>query len=105
MKNQLLVTAAVAGILSVAGAHANAADAKAMAPKVTVNAIAPGPFESKMMKATLEAFGDQIAGNAPMKRIGKPSDMAGTAIFLSSKAASYITGAIIPVDGGIATTA
>jgi len=79
--------------------------AKAMAPNVTVNAIAPGPFESKMMKATLEAFGDQIAGNAPMKRIGQPSDMAGTAIFLSSKASSYITGAIIPVDGGIATTA
>jgi len=79
--------------------------AKAMAPNVTVNAIAPGPFESKMMAATLKAFGDQIASSAPMKRIGKPSDMAGTAIFLSSKAASYITGAIIPVDGGIATTA
>jgi NAD(P)-dependent dehydrogenase (short-subunit alcohol dehydrogenase family) len=79
--------------------------AKAMAPKVTVNAIAPGPFESKMMKSTLEAFGDTIAKGAPMKRIGRPDDMAGAAIFLSSRAASYITGVILPVDGGIATVA
>jgi NAD(P)-dependent dehydrogenase (short-subunit alcohol dehydrogenase family) len=79
--------------------------AKFMAPKVTVNAIAPGPFESKMMHATLEAFGESIAKSAPMKRIGQPSDMAGAAIFLASPAASYITGAILPVDGGIATLA
>lgn len=79
--------------------------AKNLAPLVTVNAIAPGPFESKMMKATLEAAGDWIAATAPMKRIGKPSDMAGAAIFLASPAASYITGAILPVDGGIATLA
>jgi NAD(P)-dependent dehydrogenase (short-subunit alcohol dehydrogenase family) len=79
--------------------------AKAMAPRVTVNAIAPGPFESKMMRSTLEAFGDEIAKSAPMKRIGRPSDMAGAAIFLASPAASYITGAILPVDGGIATLA
>ena len=77
--------------------------AKQMAPNVTVNAIAPGPFESKMMAATLDAFGDQIARDAPMKRIGRPDDMAGAAIFLSSRAASYITGAVLPVDGGIAT--
>jgi NAD(P)-dependent dehydrogenase (short-subunit alcohol dehydrogenase family) len=77
--------------------------AKAMAPTVTVNAIAPGPFESKMMRSTLEAFGDAIAQAAPMKRIGQPSDMAGAAIFLASPAASYITGVILPVDGGIAT--
>ena len=77
--------------------------ARFLAPAVTVNAIAPGPFESKMMAATLDAFGEAIAAGAPMKRIGRPSDMAGTAIFLASPAASYITGAIIPVDGGIAT--
>jgi NAD(P)-dependent dehydrogenase (short-subunit alcohol dehydrogenase family) len=79
--------------------------AKQLAPLITVNAIAPGPFESKMMKATLDAFGEAIAAAAPMKRIGRPSDMAGAAIFFASPAASYITGAILPVDGGIATLA
>src|SRR5258706_3944651 len=78
--------------------------AKQLAPDVTVNAIAPGPFETKLMAARLEAFGDQIARDAPMKRIGRPDDMAGTAIFLASPAAAYITGAVLPVDGGIATT-
>jgi NAD(P)-dependent dehydrogenase (short-subunit alcohol dehydrogenase family) len=76
--------------------------AKQLAPSITVNAIAPGPFESKMMAATLEAFGDQIAASAPMKRIGRPDDMAGAAIFLASRAGSYVTGAVLPVDGGIA---
>jgi NAD(P)-dependent dehydrogenase (short-subunit alcohol dehydrogenase family) len=75
--------------------------ARQMAPRVTVNAIAPGPFESKMMAATLEAFGDQIAALAPRKRIGRPDDMAGTAIFLSSRAGAYLTGTVIPVDGGL----
>ncbi len=78
--------------------------ARHLAPTVTVNAIAPGPFESKMMAATLAAFGEQIAASAPLRRIGRPDDMAGTALFLASRAGSYLTGAVIPVDGGIATT-
>ncbi len=78
--------------------------ARRLAPTITVNAIAPGPFESKMMAATLESFGEQIAANAPLKRIGRPDDMAGAAIYLSSRAGAYLTGAVIPVDGGIATT-
>ena len=78
--------------------------AKRLAPSITVNAIAPGPFESKMMAATLEAFGEQIAASAPLRRIGRPDDMAGAAIYLSSRAGAYLTGTIIPVDGGIATT-
>jgi NAD(P)-dependent dehydrogenase (short-subunit alcohol dehydrogenase family) len=77
--------------------------ARQLAPEVTVNAVAPGPFESKMMAATLAVAGDQIATSAPMKRIGRPGDMAGVAIYLASPAASYVTGALIPVDGGIAT--
>ena len=77
--------------------------ARQLAPSVTVNAVAPGPFESKMMAATLDAFGEQIASSAPLKRIGRPDDMAGVAIFLASRAGAYLTGAIIPVDGGIAT--
>jgi NAD(P)-dependent dehydrogenase (short-subunit alcohol dehydrogenase family) len=77
--------------------------AKRLAPATTVNAIAPGPFESKMMHATLEAFGEQIIASAPLRRIGRPDDMAGAAIFLASRAGAYLTGAVIPVDGGIAT--
>jgi len=78
--------------------------ASKLAPDITVNAIAPGPFESKMMAETLRTFGDQIAASAPLRRIGRPDDMAGTAIFLASRAGSYLTGAVIPVDGGISTT-
>jgi NAD(P)-dependent dehydrogenase (short-subunit alcohol dehydrogenase family) len=70
---------------------------------ITVNAIAPGPFESKMMHETLERFGDSIRASCPLGRIGRPEDMAGAAIFLSSKAGAYLTGAVIPVDGGIST--
>jgi NAD(P)-dependent dehydrogenase (short-subunit alcohol dehydrogenase family) len=77
--------------------------AKRLAPTITVNAIAPGPFESKMMHATLESFGEQIAATAPLKRIGRPDDMAGAAVFLASRAGAYVTGAVLPVDGGIAT--
>lgn len=77
--------------------------AKQMAPTVTVNAIAPGPFESKMMAATLEAFGDQIVQSIPLKRIGRPDDMAGAAQFLASRAGAYLTGTVIPVAGGAAT--
>ena len=73
------------------------------AQRITVNAIAPGPFESKMMAETLERFGDQIRASCPLGRIGRPDDMAGAAIFLSSRAGAYLTGAVIPVDGGIST--
>jgi NAD(P)-dependent dehydrogenase (short-subunit alcohol dehydrogenase family) len=72
---------------------------------ITVNAVAPGPFQSKMMAATLDAFGDAIAASAPLRRIGRDDDMAGIAVFLASRAGAYLTGAVVPVDGGLATTA
>jgi NAD(P)-dependent dehydrogenase (short-subunit alcohol dehydrogenase family) len=68
---------------------------------ITVNAIAPGPFQSKMMAATLERHGEAIAAAAPLRRIGRPDDMAGAAVYLASRAGSYVTGAVLPVDGGI----
>ena len=78
--------------------------AKTLAPKrITVNAVAPGAFQSQMMAATLEAFGDGIAKSNPMGRIGRPDDMAGVAIYLASRASSYVTGTVIPVDGGISS--
>jgi NAD(P)-dependent dehydrogenase (short-subunit alcohol dehydrogenase family) len=79
--------------------------AKKLAPqRITVNAVAPGPFESKMMAATLETFHDAIVASCPFGRIGESEDMAGVAIYLASRAGAYVTGAVIPVDGGITTT-
>ncbi len=76
--------------------------AKQLAPRsITVNAIAPGPFESKMMAETLERFGDRIRASVPRGRIGEPEDMAGVAIYLASRASAFVTGVVIPVDGGV----
>jgi NAD(P)-dependent dehydrogenase (short-subunit alcohol dehydrogenase family) len=58
-----------------------------------------------MMAATLDVIGDSIAAAAPLRRLGRDDDMAGVAVFLASRAGAYLTGSIIPVDGGIATTA
>jgi len=66
----------------------------------TVNTIACGPFESKMMKETLDKFGDIIKSNIPLGRIGRKNDIAGVCIFLSSEAGSYVNGATIVCDGG-----
>ncbi len=68
---------------------------------VTVNAIAPGPFESRMTEWLLDKMGDEIVARCPLGRIGAPEDMAGIAIFLASRAGAYVTGTVIPVDGGI----
>ncbi len=54
-----------------------------------------------MMAATIDAMGEQIVARTPLKRAGRPEDMAGVAIYLASPAASYVTGAVIPVDGGV----
>ncbi len=71
------------------------------ARKIAVNAIAPGFFPSKMT-ASLPI--DAIAAASPMKRVGTPEDMAGLALYLSSRASGFVCGAVIPVDGGYATT-
>ncbi|GII55162.1 3-oxoacyl-ACP reductase [Planotetraspora thailandica] len=70
---------------------------------ITVNAIAPGPFDSKMMAFLLDdpATRSMVESTVPLGRIGRADDMAGTAIFLASRAGSYLTGTVIPVDGGI----
>ena len=66
---------------------------------INVNAIAPGPFPSKMMAHTLETAGDKVVEIVPRKRIGEPADIAGAVIGLSSIARSYITGIVPPGDG------
>jgi len=68
---------------------------------ITANAIAPGLFPSQMTAGIMDTMGDQIVQGTPLKRAGKPEDMAGVAIYLASRAASFVTGVVIPVDGGI----
>ncbi|MGH1368310.1 MAG: SDR family NAD(P)-dependent oxidoreductase [Maritimibacter sp.] len=70
---------------------------------ITVNALAPGPFESKMTAFALadESRADKTAQGVPLQRLGRPGDVAGTLQFLCGRAGSYITGAIIPLSGGI----
>lgn len=78
---------------------------KLVGEQITVNAIAPGLFPSKMTNFLFasEHADDVIAKTVPMGRAGRPDDMAGIAIFLASRAGSYLTGAVIPVDGGVST--
>ena len=70
---------------------------------ITVNAIAPGPFDSKMMAFILDdpSARAALAAHVPLGRIGRPDDMAGAAVYLASRAGSYLTGATVPVGGGI----
>ncbi|MET8815504.1 SDR family oxidoreductase [Streptomyces sp. NPDC004549] len=75
-----------------------------LAPSILVNAIAPGPFPTKMMKWALDERGDEIAAANPLRRIGRPEDIAAMVIFLVAPASSYVTGAVIPLDGGLTTT-
>jgi len=78
--------------------------AKRLAPEhITVNAIAPGPFESRMMAWALDdpERREAIEQGVPLARIGRPDDVAGLTLFLASRAGAYVTGVVIPLDGGI----
>ncbi len=72
---------------------------------ITVNSIAPGPFESKMMSYMLDDPKRRatVVASTPRGRIGSPEDMAGATLFLASRAGAWLTGIVLPVDGGIST--
>ncbi|NNE72861.1 MAG: SDR family oxidoreductase, partial [Acidimicrobiales bacterium] len=72
---------------------------------ININSIAPGPFESKMMAYMLDDDQNReiVKSSVPMRRIGTPEDAAGVTLFLASRAGAYLTGAVIPMDGGAAT--
>ncbi|KAI0783479.1 NAD-P-binding protein [Abortiporus biennis] len=67
---------------------------------ITSNTIACGPFQSKMMAYTLDTVGEAIKARIPLRRIGTPEDVAGTALYLSSRAGAFVNGATIALDGG-----
>ena len=109
----------IVNISSVAGTHVNAGQANYSASKgavnsltkvlaiemgkrgITVNAVAPGFIETDMSEAVRNKAGDIIKKAVPLNRLGQPDDIANVVLFLCSPAASYITGQVITVDGGL----
>jgi NAD(P)-dependent dehydrogenase (short-subunit alcohol dehydrogenase family) len=78
--------------------------AKRLAPEhVTVNAIAPGPFQTKMLAYALDdpEMRQALESGVPLGRLGRPDDVAGLTLLLASRAGAYMTGTVIPLDGGI----
>lgn len=74
--------------------------ARELGPKgIRVNAVAPGIIETDMMKAVPEAVIEPLIKTIPLKRLGKPEDIANAFVFLASDEASYITGVVLSVDG------
>lgn len=67
---------------------------------ITVNAIAPGFFRSRMTDYVLKEFGNDIAADSPLGRAGEPGEIAGALLYLISRAGAYTNGIVLPVDGG-----
>ena len=74
--------------------------ARELAPRVRVNCIAPGWIENEWLHSRSPHFKQRITEKIPMQRLGTPADIAATALFLASPAASYITGQVLLVNGG-----
>lgn len=110
--SRVLITGSVAGIkpttpraysynASKAGVHSLGKQLSVdLAPKITVNILAPGFFPSKMTNGLLSQVGDVMIDANPLKRLGVPDDIIGVSIFLCSKAGAYVNGAVVPIDGG-----
>lgn len=71
---------------------------------ITVNALAPGWFPSKMTRGTLEKHGEAFAARTPLGKLGGPDDLKGAALLFASAASGHITGQILAVDGGAVVT-
>ena len=73
---------------------------------IRANVVSPGPVESPGFLAYLDSVAglrERMEGQVPVRRLGRPEDVANAALFLASDEASYVTGVVIPVDGGLAS--
>jgi 3-oxoacyl-[acyl-carrier protein] reductase len=68
---------------------------------ITVNVVAPGPIDTDMFAAVTDARREELAATVPLNRLGAPEEVAAAVRFLASDEAGYITGAVLPVDGGL----
>lgn len=68
---------------------------------INVNAVAPGYIETDMTESLGDKYKEEVKKNIPLKKLGKPEDVANVVAFLSSEASDYVTGQVIQVDGGM----
>ncbi len=112
-KGRIIYVSSVVGLLGAAG-QANYAASKAGlvglarslarelgSRSITVNVVAPGPVSTDMTAALGESRLSEITAAVPLGRMAEPAEIAGVVTFLASSDAAYITGAVIPVDGGL----
>jgi 3-oxoacyl-[acyl-carrier protein] reductase len=95
---QVNYAAAKAGLIGMTKALAKEAGSRG----VRANAIAPGYIVTDMTAGLSDDIKEQLTGHTPLGRLGTPEDVAGLVAFLCTDAASFITGTVIPVDGGLA---
>ena len=76
--------------------------ASELAPRgIRANAIAPGPFKTRMLAGGGEEFEAAAAENTLQKRVADPDEIIGAALFLATSASSFVTGTVLVVDGGL----